>query len=156
MPKFLAAIARDSSNVPGMKSKTTRRKLRIVHRASGDSARAKKLGPYEIETLIAPRDEGAATAYRVRIALRKKTAVSFHKIAEELYFVIAGRGTAILSGKKFALRPGDLLRLPPGTKHGFVTAGEPLDMLNIHTPGCRPDHDVYFVNGPAPDGFKQA
>ena len=36
--------------------------------------------------------------------------------------------------------------------HGFVTANEPLDMLDIHTPGCRPDRDVYFV-GTIPEGF---
>jgi len=30
---------------------------------------------------------------------------------------------------------------------------EPLDMLNIQTPGCRPDRDVYFVGGPPPEGF---
>lgn len=128
-------------------------KLHIVHRASGDTAHVQKLGPYEIESLIAPAEEGAATAYRVRIAPREKTAVSFHRIAEELYFVIAGRGTAILDGAPREISAGDLLRLPPGTTHGFVTGDEPLEMLNIHTPGCRPDRDVYFVDGPAPDGF---
>jgi hypothetical protein len=29
-------------------------------------------------------------------------------------------------------------------------------MLNIHTPGSRPDRDVYFVGGPAPEGFTEA
>ena len=44
------------------------------------------------------------------------------------------------------------VRLPPGTTHGFVTQEEELVMLDFHTPGSRPDHDVYFV-GSAPDGF---
>jgi hypothetical protein len=26
-------------------------------------------------------------------------------------------------------------------------------MLDIHTPGSRPDRDVYFIDGPAPEGF---
>ena len=131
-------------------------KLQIVHRASGDAARVKKLGPYEIESLIAPAEEGAATVYRVRIAPHEITSVSYHRIAEEFYYVIAGRGTAILDGTERKISAGELLRLPPGTTHGFVTADEPLDMLNIHTPGCRPDHDVYFVNGPAPEGFMKS
>ena len=27
-----------------------------------------------------------------------------------------------------------------------------LDLLDVHTPGCRPNHDVYFVDA-APEGF---
>ena len=129
--------------------------LQILHGRSGDSARVQKLGPYAIETLIPPAAEGATTVYRVTIGVRERTRVSYHKIAEEFYFVIAGRGTAILDGVEYPLSAGDLLRLPPGTTHGFVTADEPLDMLNFHTPGCRPDHDVYFADGPAPAGFEQ-
>ena len=52
----------------------------------------------------------------------------------------------------YELRPGDFLRLPPGTTHGFITRDEPLVMLDIHAPGSRPDHDVFFV-GEVPEGF---
>ena len=47
---------------------------------------------------------------------------------------------------------GDFLRLPPGTTHGFTAGPDGLDMLDVHTPGCRPDRDVYFVDA-RPDGF---
>ena len=47
---------------------------------------------------------------------------------------------------------GFALRLPPGTTHGFVTEDEPLELLDVHTPGCRPDRDTYFVDTP-PAGF---
>lgn len=127
-------------------------KLQLIHRGSGAPGDAKELGPYQIETLLLPAEEGAATAYRVRIAPNKTTSVSYHKVAEEFYFVVAGHGTAILDGVSHPLKPGDFLRLPPGTTHGFVTEDEPLDMLDFHAPGCRPDHDVYFV-GVAPPGF---
>lgn len=33
-----------------------------------------------------------------------------------------------------------------------LTREEPLLMLDLHTPGSRPDRDVYFV-GDAPEGF---
>lgn len=127
--------------------------LRLLHRASGDPARVRRLGPYAIETLIDPAEEGAATCYRVTIAPNERTRVSYHRIAEEFYFVLSGRGTAVLDGREQTLAPGDLLRLPPGTTHGFVTAAEPLELLNIHAPGCRPDHDVYFADGAPPPGF---
>jgi quercetin dioxygenase-like cupin family protein len=124
----------------------------IVHRSSGDPDRVRRLGPYEIESLIDEAEEAAATAYRVRIAPGAVTAVSHHKIAEEIYYVLAGSGTAVLDGREHPLRAGDLLHLPPGTTHAFTAGAEGLVMLDIHTPGCRPDRDTYF-DGPPPPGF---
>ncbi|HSJ03943.1 MAG TPA: cupin domain-containing protein [Verrucomicrobium sp.] len=127
--------------------------LQILHcTAKSPAAPAQKLGPYEIQALIPREAEGAGTAYRVRIEPHQTTSVSYHKIAEEFYYVLSGRGTAILNGQIYPLETGDFLRLPPGTTHGFVTEAEELVMLDIHTPGSRPDHDVYFV-GTTPTGF---
>jgi quercetin dioxygenase-like cupin family protein len=128
-------------------------KLSLIHRHTPDAARRQYLGPYGIESLIEPEEEGAGTAYRVTIAAGQRTAVSYHRVAEEYYFVLAGKGIAILDGKEHALTAGDFLRLPPGMKHGFVTADELLEMLNIHTPGSRPNRDVYFEEGETPEGF---
>ena len=111
-----------------------------------------KLGPYEIEPLIPLADEGVGTAYRVRIEPHSTTSVSYHKLAEELYYVLSGSGVAMLNGERHTLCTGDFLRLPPGTTHGFITEEEPLVMLDIHSPGSRPDRDVYFV-GETPPGF---
>jgi len=124
----------------------------LVHRSSGVASEIQRLGPYAIEALLKPDEERSGTVYRVRIEPHSTTSVSYHKIAEEYYFVLAGRGVAILDGQPYPLSPGDFLRLPPGTTHGFVTEDEGLDMLDIHTPGSRPDRDVYFV-GDVPDGF---
>ena len=127
--------------------------LRILHQRAGSQSTAKqKFGPYEIESLIPPEDEGAGTAYRVRIEPHQITSVSYHKVAEEFYYVLAGSGVAVLNGERYELREGDFLRLPPGTTHGFITQSEPLLMLDIHAPGSRPDHDVFFV-GETPLGF---
>ena len=127
--------------------------LALIHRHTPDAARRQYLGPYGIESLIEPEEEGAGTAYRVRIAAGQRTAISHHRIAEEYYFVLAGQGTAILDGVEHKLVAGDFLRLPPGMKHGFVTRDEPLEMLDIHTPGSRPDRDVYFDDSQVPKGF---
>lgn len=127
--------------------------LRILHHHVDNARPKQQLGPYEIESLIAPEDEAAGTAYRVRIEPHRTTSVSYHKIAEEFYYVLSGSGTAILNGQAHVLRAGDFLRLPPGTTHGFITEDEALVMLDIHTPGSRPDRDVFFV-GEVPEGFK--
>jgi len=134
-------------------SQPQRSPLPLIHRASGTPGRIEQLGPYAIESLIGCDEEGAGTVYRVEIAPREPTRISYHRVAEEYYYVLAGRGTAILGGQEYRLAAGDFLRLPPGTTHGFVTGDEPLELLNIHTPGCPPDRDTYFADGPAPDGF---
>jgi len=118
--------------------------LQLLHVRAGDEMPAVKLGPYQIETLIAVADEGAGTVYRIRIAP--------HERAEEFYHVLHGSGIAVLDGVEHPIRAGDFLRLPPGTTHGFITGDEELVMLDIHCPGSRPDRDVYFVDE-TPEGF---
>jgi quercetin dioxygenase-like cupin family protein len=128
------------------------RGLQVVHRASNNSERTQELGPYRIEPLLDRHEEGAGTVYRVHIAAGQRTSISFHRVAEEYYFVLAGSGAAIVDGQNLPLHAGDFLRLPPGTTHGFLAGAEGLALLDIHTPGCRPDHDVYFVDA-RPAGF---
>lgn len=127
-------------------------RLQILHVKSGGEQPRVRLGPYEIETLIPEADEGAATAYRIRIEPHQRTSTSYHRVAEEFYLVISGTGTAVLDGVEHLLQTGDFLRLPPGTTHAFATGDEALVMLDVHTPGSRPDRDVYFV-GDTPEGF---
>lgn len=131
---------------------TESNRSRLIHRASGDPARIVQLGPYHLESLIDPDEEAAGTVYKVSIAPHQRTSVSYHRVAEEYYFVLSGSGIALLNGEERRLAAGDFLRLPPGTTHGFITEGEPLEMLDIHTPGSRPDRDVFFVDS-RPEGF---
>src|SRR4051794_32322515 len=126
--------------------------LGLIVRRSGGPERGQALGPYHIESLLGRHEEGAGTVYRVRIAPGRRTGISYHRVAEEFYFVLAGGGVALLDGREYPLGAGDFLRLPPGTTHGFVAGANGLDLLDIHVPGCRPDHDVYFV-GDVPEGF---
>ena len=126
--------------------------LGLIHRHSGDAAHFQRLGPYSIESLINSSEEGRATVYRVLIAPQQRTSISYHRVAEEYYFVLTGHATAVLDGQSYPLEAGDFLRLPPGTTHGFITGDVPLEMLNIHAPGCRPNHDTYFADGEPPEG----
>lgn len=133
-----------------------RMSLRILHvREDAPLSAPQKLGPYQIESLIPREDEAAGTAYRVRIEPHSTTAVSYHKVAEEIYYVLSGSGVALLNSERYELRQGDFLRLPPGTTHGFITGDEALVMLDVHSPGSRPDRDVFFV-GETPSGFSVA
>lgn len=127
--------------------------LAVIHRHVGDPGRTRRLGPYVIEALIDRPEAGAGTVYRVTIAPGQRTAISYHQIAEEYYFVLAGDGVAVLDAREYLLQKGDFLRLPPGTTHGFLAGPDGLEMLDIHAPGCYPDHDTYFVDA-TPEGFR--
>ena len=118
----------------------------IVHRTSGVPSEIEQFGPYKIESLLTESEEGAGTAYRVFVDANQTTLTSYHAIAEEFYFILRGTGTAVLDGQSYPLQPGDFLRLPPGTRHSFVTLDQPLEMLDIHVPGCRPGRDAHFVD----------
>lgn len=127
-------------------------RLDILHRGIDSTGATDKLGPYQIETLIPVAVEGAATAYRVTIEPNQVTNTSYHRVAEELYYVLAGAGVAVLDGMAYHLKAGDFLRLPPGVTHRFETSDLGLTLLDIHVPGCRPDRDTYFVDE-TPNGF---
>ena len=88
----------------------------------------------------------------MRIEPEQRTNESYHKIAEECYYVIEGSGLAVLDDQEYRLEVGDFLRLPPGTRHRFETGEAALVMLDLHCPGSRPDRDVYFTDE-APEGF---
>ncbi len=111
---------------------------------TGEGAQA--LGPYLLRPLILRGEQVAATAWRVQIQAGAKTPASYHARSEELYLVTSGDGTAWLDGREIPLKTGTFLRLPPGTTHAFLAGDSGLEMLDIHTPGCWPDHDTYFVN----------
>lgn len=125
--------------------------IRIVHRSAG-GGNVQNLGPYRLEALLERHECAALSAYRVQVAAGATSATSHHRVAEEVYFVLAGGGSAILDGQEHPLKAGDFLRLPPGTRHAFRAGPEGLDMLDLHAPGCFPDHDTFFDGAP-PEGF---
>jgi mannose-6-phosphate isomerase-like protein (cupin superfamily) len=43
---------------------------------------------------------------------------------EEYYLVLAGEGTMVVEGRSFPVKPGDLLRNPPGGAHALTNNGD--------------------------------
>ncbi|MFM8933393.1 MAG: cupin domain-containing protein [Gemmataceae bacterium] len=126
-----------------MSSKSREILIRDYTSPTGEGAQA--LGPYQLRPLILRDEQGATTAWRVRIEAGAKTSASYHARSEELYLVTAGDGTAWLNGQEIPLKTGTFLRLPPGTTHAFLAGPQGLEMLDIHAPGCWPDHDTFFL-----------
>ena len=66
----------------------------------------------------------------------------YHKLSEEFYFILQGRGEMELNGERRAVGPGDAILIPPGAWH-TIAALEPLRFLCC----CAPPYaheDTYF------------
>jgi mannose-6-phosphate isomerase-like protein (cupin superfamily) len=78
-----------------------------------------------------------------RVPAGGSTQRHYHKIAEELYFILEGSGEVELDGHVRTVAPGDAILIPPGAWH-TISAVEPLRFLCC----CAPPYaheDTYFA-----------
>jgi len=58
-----------------------------------------------------------------------------HRGADQWLFVEAGRGTAIVNGRRIALKPGSLVLIERGDRHEIRNTGRtPLRTLSVYVP----------------------
>jgi uncharacterized cupin superfamily protein len=69
-----------------------------------------------------------------------------HKQAEELYYVAAGSGTALLDGEEQPLREHDLLRLAPSVARCLRAGDDGLEVLAV---GPRFEGDAEMLQPPS-------
>jgi mannose-6-phosphate isomerase-like protein (cupin superfamily) len=78
-----------------------------------------------------------------RVAAGGATQRHYHRIAEEFYFILEGRGTIEIDGETRTVSPGDAILIPPGAWH-TISAEEALRFLCC----CAPPYaheDTYFA-----------
>jgi mannose-6-phosphate isomerase-like protein (cupin superfamily) len=109
-----------------------------------DEASSFELKGIRIDQLLPKEACSQFSAYRVKMKPHQVKKTSYHKVGEELYYVLSGAGVAVLDGKKYVLSQGCFFRVPPKTLHQFITEVDSLDLLNFHSPPVFSDHDTYF------------
>jgi mannose-6-phosphate isomerase-like protein (cupin superfamily) len=58
-----------------------------------------------------------------------------HRGADQWLFVLSGTGTAVVNGKRYALRAGSLVLIERGDAHEIRNSGRtPLKTLNVYVP----------------------
>lgn len=67
----------------------------------------------------------------------------YHKVSEELYYLLAGSGLMEIDGTTREVVPGDAILIPPGAWHQ-IRATEPLQFLCCCAPPYAHD-DTYFA-----------
>ena len=92
----------------------------------------------QIRPLIEERDGAAAEVHHVEIDHAK---LHYHERTDEVYYVIAGRGTMVLDDDEIELRKGVVVYVPRGVRHKAIGR---LTVLTV----CIPSgvlHDVHEV-----------
>jgi mannose-6-phosphate isomerase-like protein (cupin superfamily) len=92
----------------------------------------------QIRPLIEERDGAAAEVHHVEIDHAK---LHYHERTDEVYYVIAGRGTMVLDDEEIELHEGVVVYVPRGVRHKAVGK---LTILTV----CIPRgvlHDVHEV-----------
>lgn len=109
---------------------------------------AAKRGPYLANVLTAARSNDAYrrvlfTGYRTQLALMTippfgDIGFETHGSVEQIIFIAEGRGKAILDGAESPLVQGDVVVIPPGTRHDIFNTGvAPLRIYTVYAP---PNH----------------
>ena len=77
-----------------------------------------------------------------------------HDHVDQFFRVEAGRGTAILNGKKHDLDNGSAVVVPAGTQHNIVNASktDPLKLYTIYSPPQHPDGTIHKTKADAMKG----
>jgi predicted cupin superfamily sugar epimerase/mannose-6-phosphate isomerase-like protein (cupin superfamily) len=80
---------------------------------------------------------------RFALAAGKGTGSSHTKVAEEVFLIISGRGTVVVSGEASPVQTGSVVLLKPGVSHSLTAAADSaLEFYAITSPAFSPDDYV--------------
>ena len=69
----------------------------------------------------------------------------YHPLAEEIYYILTGRGEMEVAGETAQVGPGDSIAIPPGAPHQIRNGGDtPLKFLCCCAP-CYEHEDTVFM-----------
>jgi mannose-6-phosphate isomerase-like protein (cupin superfamily) len=79
----------------------------------------------EIREVLAPRNSSIRnqSLAEARVLPGKSTEEHIHPVAEEIYYVLKGKGRIRIEGEVHDIRPGDGIALPPGKRHKIWNTG---------------------------------
>ncbi len=73
-----------------------------------------------------------------------------HEDVDQVLVFVDGTGEAILDGQTSGVEPGDLVFVPAGTRHNFVTRGDaPLKLYTVYSPPEHPAGTVHHTKDEA-------
>jgi mannose-6-phosphate isomerase-like protein (cupin superfamily) len=89
------------------------------------------------KNVLTPEDQTHVSISHLRI---NESREHYHKVLEEVYFVLKGEGAMVLDGERVSIREGDAIVIRPGVRHH--SEGD-IEVLIICCPPFE-DGDCYF------------
>jgi mannose-1-phosphate guanylyltransferase len=78
---------------------------------------------------------------RICVFAGKNLSYQFHQMREEIWTIVAGEGEFVLDGQWFQVKPGDVLKIPVGAKHGVKALSE-LEIIEIQMGAKLVEEDI--------------
>lgn len=73
-----------------------------------------------------------------------------HPDNDQVLYLVDGAGQVVLEGQPADYSAGDLVLVPAGTKHNFVTKGEaPMKIITTYSPPHHPDGTIHKTKAEA-------
>jgi mannose-6-phosphate isomerase-like protein (cupin superfamily) len=102
----------------------------------------------EIRELLAHRNSSIRnqSLAEARLPPGAATTPHYHPRAEEIYYILSGRGRMQIHGEERDVQPGDAVAIPPGAVHTITNTGsETLSFLCCCAPGYE-DADTVLLD----------
>jgi mannose-6-phosphate isomerase-like protein (cupin superfamily) len=77
-----------------------------------------------------------------------------HRSVEQSLFVVEGSGTLVANGHRQTAYPGDVIVIPPRTRHDLVAGPVPLKLFTIYTPPNHLDGRLHRTKADAEADFE--
>jgi mannose-6-phosphate isomerase-like protein (cupin superfamily) len=101
------------------------------------------LGELIYEMIGRAEELGGTTKHslaHVQLPQGKSSPAHFHKVSEETYYVLRGKGRIVIDGKESMLAPGHACLIMPGEVHQIFNDEETmLEFLTVSAPAWTPD-----------------
>lgn len=80
----------------------------------------------EIREILAPANSSIKnqSLAEARVAPGRSTSEHFHPMAEEIYYILEGKGKIRIERDEKEVGPGDAIAIPPGKRHRIWNMGE--------------------------------
>lgn len=73
-----------------------------------------------------------------------------HSDNDQVLYLVSGRGLVVLNGQEKLFEEGDLVLVPAGTRHNFITDGDvPMKIITIYSPPHHPSGTVHKTKAEA-------
>ncbi|HKN47973.1 MAG: hypothetical protein DME09_18305 [Candidatus Rokuibacteriota bacterium] len=94
---------------------------------------------FDQEVATADQEREAVSRFMVRapeyavsaVVVSKAIPLHQHDDGSHVLFIVSGRGTALLDGQSVALKPGTLLHIPKGVRHGIAAEGGRITLVDF-------------------------